>query len=259
MAKRQSLTDKEAADRLRSLVLAACDGVRDLSNDRAYRLVRKQFVGRVEYSDVLPSFVRSQRDLTLLWHYLRDLSYSRPERRARVSAEFEPFIERAEGRSKPPFRASKWTGRRTVKEQAQIVLSIGPVAFEAVEMLLDEQEAPLHNGGPVESGRMDAIDQLRELHCALGELLNLAKAGAPIDSQLRAVRATKDRVLRWSKETYELCVGPTRLMATSAIAGSAVWFLTNLITKDIDASATFTAGVMGAGALASTRRSPGTV
>src|SRR4051794_32982239 len=126
MANAETLSDAEAVQRLKSLTLAACDGTRDLSNDRAYQAVRKRFVGRPEYSDVLPSFVRSHRNLELLWQYLRDLSVSRPERRIKVAASFDEMIDRAEGLTKPPFTASKWTGRRTIKQQAQIVLSVVP-------------------------------------------------------------------------------------------------------------------------------------
>lgn len=252
MAKREVLSDEEAVQRLLSIALAACEGVRDLSNDRAYQRVRKQFVGRPEYADVLPSFVRSHRTLELLWQYLRDISLSRPERRSKVTVAFEPMVARAEGRTVPPFSSAKWTGgRRTVQQQAQIVLAVGPHAFEAAEMLLEEQEAPLHNvlraGGPVDADRLDAINKLRELHTALGELLELAQQGKPVTDQLRRVRAGKDKLLRWSTDTYELCLGQAALMGPSAVVGSALWFLVNLITKNMEASATFAGAVSAAG------------
>lgn len=245
------LTDAEAAHRLRSIVLAACEGVKDVSNDRAYRQARKHFIGRSEYADVLPSYVRAQRDLTALWYHLRSLSASRAERGAKVAETFEALIDRIEGRSKPPLVASSWTGRRTLKQQAQIVLAVGPHAFEAAEMLLEEQEGPLHNvlraGGPVDADRLDAINKLRELHTALGELLELAQQGKPVTDQLRRVRAGKDKLLRWSTDTFELCLGQAALMGPSAVAGSALWFLINLITKNMEASATFAGAVAAAG------------
>ena len=247
----ETLSDEEAVQRLRSIALAASDGVRDLANDRAYKRLRKQFVGRPEYADVFPSIIRSHRDLQLLWEYLRKYSISRPERRAKVVSAFEEMVGRAEGRTKPPVVSSSWTGRRTIKQQAQIVLAVGPHAFEAAEMLLEEQEGPLDNvlkaGGPVDAHRLDAINKLRELHTALGELLELAQQGKPVTEQLKRVRAGKDKLLHWSTDTFELCLGQATLMGPSAVVGSALWFLINLITKNVEASATFAGAVAAAG------------
>jgi hypothetical protein len=122
-------------------------------------------------------------------------------------------------------------------------------------MLLEEQEGAGHNRAPGDDPERDeAIARLRELHAALGELLNLAQGAKPLSEQMKRVRAAKDALLSWSTETFELLMGPMPLMATSAVYGSAIWFLTNLVTRDLDASATVTAGVLGAGALAASRK-----
>jgi hypothetical protein len=248
------MTDKEAAERLRSLVLAVSDGNRGLSNENAYKRLRRVAIGRPDLADVLPSFVRSQRDFALLSGHLKAMGTDRQLRRDEIAEAFGPLIDRVEGRTRPPVRSSRWTGKRTVKQQAQIVLSLAPTAFQAVDMLLDEQERPLHNGGPVEPERLDAIAQLRDLHGALGELIALAQAGRPFESQLQTVRALKDRAFQWSKETYELMLAQSPLMASSAVYGTAIWYLTNLITKDVSASATMSAGVLGATALVTGRK-----
>lgn len=248
------MTDREAAERLRSLVLAVCDGNRGLSNENAYKQLRRVAIGRADLADVLPTFVRSQRDFTLLSAHLKTMGTDRQLRRDEVSEAFRPLIERVEGRTRPPVSSSRWTGKRTMKQQAQIVLSLAPTAFQAVDMLLDEQERPMHNGGPVEPERLDAIAQLRDLHGALGELISLAQAGRPFEAQLQKVRALKDRAFQWSKETYELMLAQSPLMASSAVYGSAIWYLTNLMTKNVGASATMSAGVLGATALARSRR-----
>jgi len=258
MAGRQTQTDAEAARRLRKVVLAACEGVKDVANDRAYQRARKQFIGRSEYADVLPAYIRAQRDLTGLWYHLRDVSISRAERGATVANTLEPLIDRAEGRTKPPIRSAEWTGqRRTVAQQAAIVLSIGPTAYQAAEMLLEEQEGARHNQAPGDDPERDqAIAKLRELHAALGELLNLAQASKPLSEQMRRVRAAKDAVLGWSSETFELLLGQTPLMAASAVYGSSIWYLTNLVTRDMDASATATAGILTMGAAITATRKP---
>lgn len=249
------LTDEEAIQRLQSLVIGACDGVRDLVNDRDYTRLRRPLLGRPDLRDVVPSFIRSQRDLTSLWNYLRGIGRERELRRQHVWTAFGPLFDRIHGRTRPPVAAASWTGKRTVGQQAQIVLSIGPTAFEAVDMLLDEQERPLHNLGPVDPERLKGIAQLKELHAALGELIVLAQSGHPLTDQLQRVRALKDRALHWSTETYELMLAQTPLIASSAVFGSALWFLTNLITKDLDASATMAGSIVAGGALAAARKS----
>jgi len=258
MARRETQTDAEAAEQLKSAVLATCEGVKDVANDRAYQRARKHFIGRSEYVDVLPDYVRAQRNVTALWYHLRDISLSRAERGATVAQTFTPLIDRAEGRTNPPVRSGQWTGqRRTVTQQAAIVLSIGPTAFQAVDLLLEEQEGAGHNRAPGDDPERDeAIAKLRELHDVLGELINLAKASKPLSEQMKRVRAAKDAVLGWSTGTYELLMGPMPLMATSAVYGSAIWFLTNLVTHDLDASATATAGVLGMGAALTATRKP---
>lgn len=251
----EGLTDKEAVDRLHALILSAGDGVRDLSNDRVYRQFRKAAIARADLADVLPGFLRSQRDLNLLWEHLKTIGRrDRQARREYVTKGFQPLIDRVEGRSQPPIAASRWTGKRTFKQQAQMVLTIAPAAFQAVDLLLDEQERPLGNFGPVDQERLDAIAQLKELHAALGELIGLVQSGKPFDAQLRKVRQLRDGAFAWSKDTYELMLAQTPLMATSTIFGSAIWFLINIITKDVGAAASIAGGIVGGGAIATTRR-----
>lgn len=249
MSRSKVLTDAEAAQQLRKVVLAACEGVKDVTNDRAYQSARKQFIGRREYADVVPDYIRTNRDLTALWYHLREISSSRAERGAKAAQSLELLIERADGRTKAPVPSASWTGKqRTASQQAAIVLSIGPTAFQAVEMLLEEQEGARHNQAPGDDPERDqAIAKLRDLHAALGELLNLAQASRPLTGQMKRVRAARDAVLGWSKDTFTLMLGQSPLMATSAVYGSAIWFATNLVTRNIEASATASAGMLGAG------------
>lgn len=154
----ETSTDAEAATRLRLVVLAACEGVKDVKNDREYQRVRKQFIGRAKFSDVLPNYVRANRDLTALWYHLKGISTSRAERGATVARTLEPLMERAEGRTKPPISSAQWTGkRRSAAQQAAIVMAIGPTAFQAVEMLLEEQEGARHNQAPGDDPERDDV------------------------------------------------------------------------------------------------------
>jgi hypothetical protein len=171
-----------------------------------------------------------------------------------VRDEFRPFLDRIAGHTRAPTPAANWTGRRTVRQQAQIVLAVAPNAFEAVDMLLEQQETCLGNQGPVDPERLDAIADLKKLHSALGELISLAQAGQPVLEHLRALRRMRDSTFRWSTETYELMLRQLPLYSSSAVYASALWFMINLMTKDLDASATVTAGILGATAINSRGR-----
>lgn len=226
------LTDEEAVQRLQSLMVAACEGTRDIASDRDYRSIRTPLIKRADLSDVVPKFIRSHRDLTSFWSYIRKVSDKYRPRREHIWESFKPLFDRIEGRTRAPIPAAGWTGRRTAKQQAMIVLAVAPNAMQAVEMLLEEQKQQLGNGAPGEEDREKAIEQLKQLRSALGELIDLAEAGQPLASQLQKVRAVKDRVLKWSTETYQLTLSQSQLLGSSAVIGSAVWFLVNLVARD---------------------------
>lgn len=73
-----------------------------------------------------------------------------------------------------------------------MVISLGYDALLLVDLLLEEQERSLQNGGPVEPERAEAIQKLKTLHRELGELISLAEAGEPLDEKLKAVRIAKE-------------------------------------------------------------------
>jgi hypothetical protein len=56
----------------------------------------------------------------------------------------------------PPVTSAKWTSRRTPAQQAQIVLSLAPDALHGVQLLLDEQLRPFHNGSPMDEEQSGA-------------------------------------------------------------------------------------------------------
>lgn len=239
----EGLSDEEAITRLQSIMIAACEGARDLSVDRDYRSLRQPLVKRADLSDVVPKFIRAHRDLNSFWSYIRSYSDKWKPRRDHVWAEFRPLFDRIEGRTSAPISAASWTGRRTRAQQAKIVLALAPDAMEGVQMLLQEQEQALHNGGPVDPEQEEAIAALKRLHSALGELIQLAETGQPLEGQLRRLRQIKNAVFKWSAETYGLTVTGTPLVSSSIIWGAGVAYLVNVITKDIT-----TAGAFGAAA-----------
>jgi hypothetical protein len=238
------MEDDDAVLRLQSIMLDACEGRRDLGIDREYKRLRKPLIQRADLSDTVPKFVRSHQDLTSFWSYIRGVSDQWEPRRQHVRSTFEPLFARIEGRTLPPVRSAKWTGRRTAAQQAQIVLSLGYDALRGVELLLEEQERALHNGGPVDPEQEEAIGKLKELHGALGELIGLAENGRPLGGQLGNVRSLKDNLLKWSVSPYGLNLGRLPLLGTSTVLGAGVMYLVNAISPGD--GATMGAAVLGA-------------
>ena len=241
----QGLNDEEAITRLQSLMIQACEGARDLSVDRDYKSLRVPLIKRVDLSDVVPTYIRAHRDLASFWSYIRKHSDQWQARREHIWETFRPLFDRVEGRTSAPISAAQWTGRRTPKQQAKIVLALAPEALEGVQQLLDDQARALHNGGPVDPDREEALAALKALRDALSELIQLAETGQPLAGQLTKLRRVKNAAFKWSAETYSMTLANTPLMSSSLIWGAGVAYLVNVITKDIT-----TAGAFGAAATA---------
>jgi hypothetical protein len=223
------MTDEDAVHRLQSLMLLACEGNKDLSNGREYRAIRSQLLRRHDLSDVLPKYLRSQRDLASFWQFIKTYAPKWDDRRNMIRTTFEPLFDRVEGRTKPATQSAKWTGRRSASQQARVVISLGYDALLGVDLLLEEQERPLHNGGPVDRERAEAIQKLKDLHRELGQLISLAEAGEPLDEQLKRVRDLKDRTLAWSASPLGLSLNTVPLTGAATILGVGVMYLVNAI------------------------------
>jgi hypothetical protein len=238
------MNDEDAVDRLQSLLLLACEGNKDLSNGREYRAIRSQLLRRSDLSDALPKYIRSHRDLGSFWQFIKSYAPMWEDRRQMVSSTFEPLFDRVEGRTLPAATSVKWTGRRSATQQARVVISLGYDALLGVDLLLEEQERPLHNGGPVEEERADAIQKLKDLHRELAELISLAEAGRPLDEKLKLVRTAKEKALAWSVSPVGLSLATVPLTGAATILGVGVMYLVNAIAPG--QGATFGAAVTGA-------------
>jgi hypothetical protein len=199
---------------------------------------------RLELSDVLPKYIRSHRDLASFWQYIKAYAPKWEDRRAMIRSTFEPLFDRVEGRTQPAAASTKWTGRRSATQQARVVISLGYDALLGIDLLLEEQEGPLHNGGPVEKERLDAIQKLKNLHRELAELISLAEAGRPLDEKLQSVRAAKDKALAWCVSPIGLSLASVPLTGAATILGVGVMYLVNAIAPGQGAA--FGAAVTGA-------------
>jgi len=238
------MSDDDAVHRLQALMLLACEGNKDLSNGREYRAFRSQLLRRPDLADVVPKYIRAHRDLASFWQFIKAYAAKWEDRRAMIRTTFQPLFDRVEGRSSPAVPSAKWTGRRTATQQARVVISLGYDALLGVDLLLEEQERPSHNGGPVDEERADAIRKLKNLHRELGELISLAEAGKPLEEKLNSVRAAKEKALAWSTSPVGLSLASLPLTGAATVLGVGVMYLVNAIAPGQGAA--FGAAVTGA-------------
>ena len=86
--------------------------------------------------------------------------------------------------------ASSWTGRLSVEEQVTVVRQVGPIAATFVQDLIEAIEAKRLNAPEVQ----DTLQQLRDLHRALGELIKLAEAGQPLGAVMEVIESHKAKI-----------------------------------------------------------------
>jgi hypothetical protein len=182
--------DLDALLRLQSILLEAVEGARGPELDHEYSEVRRMLLADSTYEDVVPTFVRRHRDLGSLWPAMKSFSPQWEPRRIEVRKQFEPILELAERAElfgnadiiPPGYDSSAWTGASKPSDRVMAVKTLIPIALHAVDQLIASLEAPRHNGGPPLDGAQEAVENLRQLHRALGNLLAAADDGTLEDT-----------------------------------------------------------------------------
>lgn len=227
-------TDLDVLLRFQDLMLSAVEGSRDEQLDREYKELRSALLKDTTYAQVVPSFVRRNRDLGSLWPTLKSFSPQWEPRRVEVRRQFEDALEAAErielfGRPEEAtdgYDSSAWTGAVKGVELVRAVKTLLPIAQSAVGRLIELLEAPGHNGGPPLDERANAIEALRHLHKALGELLVAAdegkldqtfNSGLPVEAARYAKRAAK--ALRDDPIPYALSATVLAIMTACGMPG----------------------------------------
>ena len=102
-----------------------------------------------------------------------------------VRGQLAPMLDMAEERNSTvdEINSSSWTGARSGAERIALVKALVPVSQAAIEALIASLEAPKANGAPLLDEHEAAIAQLRKLHKALGDVLELAEDGR-LESQI---------------------------------------------------------------------------
>ena len=180
--------DEDALARLQNILLQNAEGARDGELDLEYKQLRKALLGNPEYNDFVPRIIRIHRDLGSLWPYMKSFDPSWEPRRKHVREEMAPLFDRAEelakgaggeaerGRGGGPDPA-EWTGISSPGQRLAAARSLIPIAQGSIERLIEHLSEPNHNGAPPLDETLEAIENLRKLHSALGEVLAAVEGG----------------------------------------------------------------------------------
>jgi hypothetical protein len=107
-------TPLEQARMIENILVAACEG--DRTSDKHHRQLRGTLLQEPRIKALLPSFVRTCRDLNHLWSNLKGHSGQWKPRRVHVRAAMTPLIDYLEGSNRTPadpiVSASKFRRRQ---------------------------------------------------------------------------------------------------------------------------------------------------
>jgi hypothetical protein len=90
----------EQARMLENILVAACEG--DRTSNKLYIQLRGMLLAEPSIKPLLPSFVRTSRDLNHFWSYIRGQSGQWEARRVHVREAMTPLIDYLEGANRSP-------------------------------------------------------------------------------------------------------------------------------------------------------------
>lgn len=220
----------EAVQRLHTICLGACDGIQDLADDVRYKALRKALLASADLRALAPAFIAAQPNLPAFVRYVRETK-DRDARRQMVRANFAPLLDAVRGGSSS-ISASHWTGRPSMRERAVFVLALSQPALSAIERLIDEEERSRDNGGPIEPDRDAALHSLKVFHQALGDLIEAARAGHPLQDGLDRLKAVRrDVAVALGKAAGALPVTTSALLAFGTVVGITDLLVGNLVVS----------------------------
>lgn len=186
------------------LAQMGCQGRREFSDHQKERYfeLRKFFFSVPRYKEVLPSMILESSSLVGFNHAANEYMDA-DARRHELDVAFGQLrleVLGGEATADPvsSIDASAWTGLAGRAQRVQQVRTMLPVAINAIENLIDSLGNLGGNGGPLLDHRCEALEDLRELHRILGEILDAADddslyddfgQGLPAEAARYAIRA----------------------------------------------------------------------
>jgi len=99
--------DVERVQALQNILVATSTGQQAKSTD--YLALRNYLLEKAEYKTLLPSFVRTNRELGQFWPFIKNKFGTYAERRAYIWQEFTPLLDHLEGKTRAPLDQSTST------------------------------------------------------------------------------------------------------------------------------------------------------
>ena len=225
----EGLSDEEALQRLQTLCLGACDGIQDLADDTRYKALRRALLSRADLRPHAPAFIAAQPNLQAFVRHVREIK-DRSQRRDMVR---EQFRELRDAAGEPQaISSARWTGRASFHEHAAVVQALAPVALEALERLIGDEERARDNGGPVDADREIALQQLKSLHRALGDLIDAVEHSRPLEPAMRRLQSIKQEAkVALGRAAAALPVTASALIAFSSVVGISEFFDGNVVVS----------------------------
>lgn len=107
-------TDLEKAHYLQNLLIAHATG--KTADDNEYQTVRRVLLDNREAAELLPSFVRTCRDLAQFWGFIKQEKSSYLDRRELIWSSFAPLLDRLEDKTLRPSDAPISDGLKSFDE-----------------------------------------------------------------------------------------------------------------------------------------------
>jgi hypothetical protein len=143
--------DMSAYDRammLQNILVSACEGIR--SNSFDYEKLRREFMDQPALRDLLPQFVRTNRDIDAFWAWIKSQAPKWQQRQLLVRNAFTPLLDYLEAGGAAPHS----------KAIADTLQSFNP---EGVARVWEKASARLASGDP--EGAITAARTLLETVC----------------------------------------------------------------------------------------------
>jgi len=184
----RQLENSGVADRLQSILVNAARGQRNIADDRQYPRLREELTRR---QITPPSLVHIHPTVDSFVAYIRSAG-DRPQVVERVRNEFDDLYRSIESAANPSVASATWTGVADRRMRVTAVRELLPLAQASVEGLMVQLAQPGANNGPLLDERVEALEHLRALHPALGNLIAATEAGHQ-DDDLPRLRRDPDR------------------------------------------------------------------
>ena len=108
-------SDTEKAEYLQNMLIAVSTG--GAGEDRDYKSLRQYFNENPATCEFLPKFVRTNRDLSQFWGFIKHEYAKYRERRDFIYSEFSPLLDFLEGKNKKPADPTISEGLKSFDEE----------------------------------------------------------------------------------------------------------------------------------------------